>query len=60
MVKVDEKKCIGCGLCISICPEVFELKANGKSYVKEGASCEGKTCCKEAEEGCPVNAITLS
>ena len=40
--------------------EVFELKDDGKSHVKEGASCKGhEDKCKDSAEGCPVNAITL-
>ena len=57
MVKVDQEKCIGCGLCESVCPEVFELK-DGKSFVKDPKACKNGTC-KEAAESCPVQAITL-
>lgn len=59
MVKVDKNKCIGCGLCASVCPEVFELGSDGKSHVKDAKACKGNEKCKEAEEGCPVAAITL-
>lgn len=58
MVKVNKEKCIGCGLCTTICPEVFELGDDGKSNVKEGADLEkNKDCIKEAKESCPVGAI---
>jgi len=56
MVKVDQKKCIGCGLCTSICPEVFELGKNGKSTVKDPNS--KAKCVKEAIASCPVQAIS--
>jgi ferredoxin len=52
MVKVDKEKCIGCGLCESICPEAFELK-DGKAYVKS----QKAKCIKEAKDSCPVEAI---
>ncbi len=55
MIKVDEKKCIGCGSCASICPEVFEMKDN-KAQVKPSA--KKSDCVKEAKEACPVNAIS--
>lgn len=58
MAKVDQDKCIGCGACTVICPEVFELGDDGKSHVKnpEGAS---KEKIKEAVDSCPVGAISL-
>jgi ferredoxin len=56
-VKVDSKKCIGCGLCESICSDVFRLKDDGKAHVIS-QDC-GKNCdCKSAAESCPVQAIT--
>ena len=61
VVKVDKEKCIGCGLCPNICPEVFELGEDGKARVKDGADLEkNKDCIKEAVESCPVGAIENS
>lgn len=58
MPKINKEKCIGCGLCASLCPEVFELSEEGKAKVKEGADFEkNKECIKEAKESCPVEAI---
>ncbi len=54
MIKVDKEKCIGCGLCASLCEEVFELK-DGKAFVKAQKKLP---CVKEAIESCPVNAIS--
>jgi len=53
-VKVDKEKCIGCGLCASICGEVFVMK-DGKSVVKAQKKIP---CVKEAIESCPVSAIS--
>jgi ferredoxin len=55
-VKVDAEKCIGCGLCESTCPAVFEIKDDGKSHVKADASCEDCDC-KGAADNCPTQAI---
>ncbi len=56
--KVDKEKCISCGLCSNLCPEIFELTEDGKAKIKEGADWEkNKECVKEAKEGCPVGAI---
>jgi len=57
-VKVDQEKCIGCGLCVSICEAAFELRDDGKAYVKSAAGCK-KCDCKEAADSCPVQAISL-
>ena len=54
MVKVDREKCIGCGLCVSVCEEVFVLD-NGKAKVKAQKKLP---CVKEAIKSCPVNAIS--
>lgn len=53
MVSVDKNKCIGCGLCVSICPEVFEIK-DGKAEVKAQ---KDLPCVEEAIKSCPVSAI---
>lgn len=57
---VDKDTCIGCGLCPSICPECFDMEDDGKAgaivdEVPDGAV-DGA---KEAEEGCPVDAIVI-
>lgn len=58
MVKINKEKCIGCGYCTSVCPNVFELGEDGKSEVKEGADFEeNKDCIEEAKNGCPAQAI---
>ncbi len=57
MPKVDKDKCIGCGLCASVCSDCFELDSDGKSQVK--ATCDASApCVEEAVSGCPVSAIS--
>ena len=55
MVKVDKEKCIGCGLCASICGEVFEIGDDSKAKVKKQ---KDAACVKEAIDSCPVDAIS--
>lgn len=55
-IKINDDLCIGCGTCESICPEVFEVREDGKSHVKEEIDLP---CVKEAEESCPEQAITV-
>ncbi|MCM8710702.1 ferredoxin [Clostridium sp. SYSU_GA19001] len=58
---VDKEACISCGLCPSLCPEVFEMEDDGKAGVITDEVPEGAAdSAKEAEESCPVNAISVS
>ena len=50
---VDEN-CIGCGACVAICGEVFDLDDEGKAFAKEGVE---SNCVDDAISACPVNAI---
>ena len=53
MVNVNKEKCIGCGLCVSICEEVFEMQRD-KAIIKAQKNIP---CVKEAKDSCPVDAI---
>ena len=58
---VDKDTCIGCGLCPSVCPEVFEMENDGKAgVIVEELSEDNLDCAKEGEASCPVNAISIS
>ena len=37
-VSVYPEKCIGCGQCLSVCPEHHVLSDTGKRYIAEGCS----------------------
>ena len=37
-VTLDHEGCIGCGLCVSTCPAVFGLAADGKAEVVQTPS----------------------
>jgi ferredoxin len=57
---VDQDTCIGCGLCTAVCPEVFEMNDDGKAQASvNDISEELLDSAKDAEEGCPVTAITI-
>ena len=58
---VDKDRCFGCGVCQSICPDVFEMDDDdNKAKVKlDPIPPELERCCREAVEGCPEEAITI-
>lgn len=56
--EVDRDACISCGLCESVCPDVFKLDDESISIViVDPVPEELHDCAKEAEEGCPTDAI---
>ncbi len=60
-VKVNKDACIGCGMCIDICPEVFRYDEDEKSEVIQGEVTEElEDGAGEACEACPVDAIEIT
>ena len=59
--QVLQKVCIQCGLCPSVCPEVFTLPDTGESArAAEGEiPVEHQAAAREAADSCPVSAIVL-
>ena len=59
-VKISEESCIGCGLCASLCNEVFELKG-GTASIKEGVDVKKNLeCIKDAVSNCPTKSIKIT
>lgn len=52
------ENCIGCGLCVRLCPSVFEMTDAGVSEAKREPPYQ-EVCASaiEAMENCPVDAI---
>ena len=55
MVSINKSKCIGCGQCTQLCPDVFELGSDGKAQAKSQDNVE---CAKKAANACPASAIS--
>jgi ferredoxin len=64
-------KCIGCGTCVALCPEFWEMDDNGKARPRRGVK-NSETgdyefeldqdsfgCNKDAVEACPVAVIHI-
>jgi ferredoxin len=50
--------CIGCGLCASVCPEVFRMTDENVSEAsEEEIPAEFEAGALEAKDSCPVSAI---
>ncbi|MEM3507270.1 MAG: ferredoxin [Candidatus Bathyarchaeia archaeon] len=71
-IEVNREVCIGCGVCASLCPEVFEIDEENKSKISSKFSINqnekastGKIplnlldCVKSAAESCPVSSIII-
>ncbi len=54
---VEEDKCISCGLCTGICPEVFEFNAAGKAEAVADTTDANAAAVDNAIDSCPVRAI---
>lgn len=56
IVRIDEEKCDGCGLCIPACPEGAIQVVGGKARLVSETYCDGLGACLGH---CPRGAITL-
>ena len=56
IIKIDEEKCNGCGICVSACHEGAIGMVNGKARLMRDDYCDGLGDCLP---GCPVNAISF-
>lgn len=56
-IRVDQNKCISCGLCTTIAPEIFQLdlKTNKAQVTKQPKKMTEEI--KRAINDCPVQAI---
>jgi ferredoxin len=59
--EVDKDVCIGCGMCPSVCPDVFTMEDDGKAgtLVSEIPN-TSEDSAREARDGCPVDAISIN
>lgn len=64
-VRVNDEACIGCGACMAIASDVFEINDEGLAEVKEdnniidNMDSELKEDVMDAVEGCPTSAIQI-
>ena len=67
-IKVERSKCIFCGSCAAVCPEIFEIEENGMAHLKnskkdadgnEELEVSESLCALDASEVCPVQIIKI-
>ena len=54
-IKIDQEECIGCGLCVDVCPLQAISLGNDKAKVDKDACTECGQCIDE----CPNKAISV-
>jgi len=56
-LRLDDKKCVGCGVCLSVCPHAVLKQANGRVAIGDRDACME---CGACSQNCPVDAVTVS
>ncbi len=54
MLLIDQNRCVGCGICITVCPEAMTLE-KGKGFAE--ILTENLDCIRKAMLACPQKAI---
>ncbi len=58
-LEIEEDYCIGCGLCVKLLPEYYEMNHNKAVVKKTPEGKEALQAVQESIERCPSKAITL-
>ena len=57
---VDAEACVGCGVCVDICPDVFKMDGDKAVPLVKEIPGEAVKCTQEAKDTCPVDAIAIN
>ena len=60
IVKVIDERCIQCGLCAELAPEVFELPDDSTARVKSQPTKDNEDSAADAANSCPTEAIEVN
>lgn len=57
---IDRDGCIGCGVCVDTCPEVFRMADDGLAEVyTDPVPADAEETALNAQDECPVSVITV-
>ena len=56
---VDADLCTGCELCVSTCPEVFEMDDDIAKVIVDVVPADSEECAQESADYCPAEAISI-
>ncbi|MBD3426459.1 MAG: ferredoxin [Candidatus Omnitrophica bacterium] len=56
---IDQDKCIGCGLCPQIAPEVYEMKGDKAVTILDEIPEDKAEAAQNGADQCPVAAIEI-
>jgi ferredoxin len=55
-LKLNEERCVGCGMCLTVCPHAVMSMDNGHARIENRDACME---CGACARNCPVDAITV-
>lgn len=55
-LKLDEEKCIGCGMCVIVCPHAVFSMNNGHAKIENKDACME---CGACAQNCLTNALSV-
>jgi len=57
--RVDDSVCIGCGVCVELCPDVFAMEGETAVVITIVVPPDQEELCLRARDSCPVAAISI-
>lgn len=55
-LRLDEEKCVGCGMCLMVCPHAVLVMNDGRARIEERDACME---CGACARNCPTEAVTV-
>jgi len=55
-LRLDEEKCVGCGMCLFVCPHAVLRSSNDRVEIRDRDACME---CGACSQNCPVKAVSV-